>query len=258
MINIVQHAVPGVGTLYCPPGDEKRPVIVVLHGSEGGWSGWSHRNALLFAAHGFNALAFAYSKSGNHWNAGSIENVPLDRTAQAIATLRTHELCNGWVGLYGLSRGGEHALLLTSLAVRDEECDAIPDAVAVFTPSDVICGAFDAKRWRDQGDPGWQVWDPKARAWTWKGSSEELLPSQAIEIERYDGPLLISHGTADKVWNVEMTRRLERRLRNAGRTPEVHFYEGEGHSLTASAENEHLRHLMTFFHKHAASSNAAG
>ena len=31
-----------------------------------------------------------------------------------------------------------------------------------------VCGAFDARRWRDKGDPGWQTWDPAERAWTWR------------------------------------------------------------------------------------------
>lgn len=36
----------------------------------------------------------------------------------------------------------------------------LPDAAAVHSPPDVICGAFNAKVWRDSGDPGWQPWDP--------------------------------------------------------------------------------------------------
>ena len=130
-------------------------------------------------------------------NAGNIIDVPLDRTAEALALLRAHELSGNKIGLYGVSRGAEHALLLASLMARDGVA-GLPDAIAVHTPPDVICGAFDAKTYRDSGDPGWQPWDPAQRAWTWRGSSDELLPTTAIEIERFGGPLFLSHGTKDR------------------------------------------------------------
>ncbi|WP_235272409.1 acyl-CoA thioester hydrolase/BAAT C-terminal domain-containing protein [Halomonas sp. KO116] len=50
-----------------------------------------------------------------------------------------------------------------------------------------------------------------------------MLLTTPIEIERYPGPLLLSHGTKDQVWSVEMTQRLVTRLREHGRHPEVHF-----------------------------------
>ncbi|SEG10429.1 hypothetical protein SAMN04487953_113111 [Billgrantia desiderata] len=113
---------------------------MVLHGSEGAWSGWSHRNAAILAAHGFLAFPFGYSSGGNAWNAGHIVDCPLDRTAQALAALRDFPFVGG---LYGVSRGAEHALLLTSLMARDE-MPGIPEAVAAHSPPDVVCGGFDA------------------------------------------------------------------------------------------------------------------
>src|SRR5262249_40264337 len=62
------------------------------------------------------------------------------------------------VGLYGISRGAEHALLLATLMVRDG-VPGLPDAIAVHTPPDVICaitprcGATPAI---PDGDPGTQ------------------------------------------------------------------------------------------------------
>jgi hypothetical protein len=58
---------------------------MIFHGSEGAFSGWSHRNAVLLAAHGFLAFPFGYSSGGNAWNAGNIEEVPLDRSLDALA-----------------------------------------------------------------------------------------------------------------------------------------------------------------------------
>ncbi|MGP1255004.1 MAG: alpha/beta hydrolase family protein [Kiloniellales bacterium] len=250
-LKVLRRLLPDWGTTYGPPGDGPFPAVMVLHGSEGPWAGWSHRNAVLLAAHGFLAFPLSYSKGGNPWNAGSIAEVPLDRTVQALAALRSFAFVGPRVGLYGLSRGGEHALLVTSLMARDG-LEGLPDAVVAHSPADVICGAFHAATWRDRGDPGWRVWDPADRAWTWRGSSEALRPTTAIEIERYDGPLFLSHGSEDKTWSCEMTRRLEKRLLAAGRTPEVYYYEGQDHLPDSPTENEHLTQVTDFFTRHLA------
>ncbi|WP_119166924.1 alpha/beta hydrolase family protein [Algihabitans albus] len=248
-LKIVRRLLPGWGATYGPPGDGPFPAVLVLHGSEGAGAGWSHRNAVLLAAHGFLAFPFGYSKGGNAWNAGSILDVPLDRTVEALAALKSFTLAGAGLGLYGVSRGAEHALLVTSLMARDD-LEGRPDAVAVHAPADVVCGAFRAATWRDRGDPGWQVWDPADIAWTWRGSSEALRPTTPIEIERYTGPVFLSHGSADKMWSCEMTRRLEQRLTAAGRSPEVHYYEGQDHMPDSEAENQHHAEIFDFFTRH--------
>jgi hypothetical protein len=66
-----------------------------VHGSDGRWSRWSHQQGVFFAAHGFLAFPFGYSKGGNFWNAGKIIDVPLDKTAEALLS----HLKNGECGL---------------------------------------------------------------------------------------------------------------------------------------------------------------
>lgn len=251
MLKIVRRLIPEWGTTYGPPGDGPFPAIMLFHGSEGAQSGWSHRNAVILAAHGFLAFPFAYSQGGNAWNAGSIEDVPLDRSVDALHALRAFPAASPKIGFYGVSRGAEHALLLTSLMVRDG-LEGLPDAVAAHSPPDVICGAFDARRHRDAGDPGWQAWDAGKRAWSWRASSDGLLPTMPIPIELFDGPLFLTHGTADRVWSVEMTRRLVSRLEDHGRRPEVHYYEGQDHIPGSAAENEHHELLISFFERNLA------
>jgi len=246
MLNIVRRLLPEFGTTYSPGGQGPFPAILVLHGSEGGLSGWSHCIAMLLASHGFLAYPHAYSRGGNVWNAGSIKDVPVDHTADALNALRSFDYTSGQVGVYGVSRGGEHALLLASLLASENSPDQ-PNALATHSASDVICGAFHAKNFRDSGDPGWQEWDPAERAWTWKGESENLKPTTPIGIELYQGPLFLSHGTKDKVWSVEMAKRLERKLKHREAHLEVHYYEGEDHNCRTEADNKHHELLIQFF-----------
>lgn len=246
MLNIVRRLLPEWGTTYGPPGEGPFPAILILHGSEGGWAGWSHQFATLFAAHGFLAFPFSYSWDGNGWNAGNIRDVPLDRTVQALAALRDFKFSEPKVGMLGFSRGAEHALLVSTLMAR-EQLEGQPDAVAAHAPPDVVCGAFDARLWRDKGDPGWQSWDPGKRAWTWRDSSEELKPTTPIAAEAISAPVFLSHGTADDVWSVDMTRRLEARLLAAGRTPQVHYFDGQRHMFDSAGQNDLNEKLIGFF-----------
>ncbi|MDN6321149.1 MAG: alpha/beta hydrolase family protein [Halomonas sp.] len=245
-LNIVQRLLPGWGVTYGPPGDGPFPAVMLLHGSEGAWAGWSHRDAMLFAAHGFLAFPYGYSSGGNAWNAGHIIDYPLDRRVEAMRALRDFQYVGERVGLYGLSRGAEHTLLLGTRMTK-ETLAGVPDAIAAHSPPDVVCGAFDARGFRDAGDPGWQAWDASKRAWTWGDSHEGLLPTTPIEIDRTLGRCFFAHGTQGRMWSVEMTKRLEKRLREHGRNPEVHYYEGEDHMPSSSGQNKHHELLLDFF-----------
>ena len=145
-LKIIRRSLPNWGWGYGPPGDGPFPAIMLLHGSEGSRSGMIYRTAAILAAHGFLAMAFPYS---NGSNAGDIMDVPLDRTAEALSALRAHSLVGNKVGLYGISRGAEHALLLATLMARDGVA-GLPDAAGPITPG---FGATPAIR---DGDPGTQ------------------------------------------------------------------------------------------------------
>lgn len=247
-LSIVRRLLPDFGTTYGPAGQGRWPAVLILHGSEGGFSGWSHRNAMLLAAHGFLAFPLSYSVGGNAWNAGSIDNVELMRTVEALTALRGFGWCDGSVAVFGVSRGGEHALLVAALMARDGMA-GLPDAVAAHAPPDVVCAGFDARAYRETGDAGWQAWDPARRAWLWNGSAEAILPTTPIPIEAYPGPVFLSHGERDRVWTVEMTRRLEARLKAHGRDVEAHYFPEEEHSLRSDAENDFNARLLRFLQR---------
>jgi hypothetical protein len=49
MLKIVNRPLPGLGPSYGPPGEGPFPTVMVLHGSEGAWSGFSHLTAAIIA-----------------------------------------------------------------------------------------------------------------------------------------------------------------------------------------------------------------
>lgn len=233
--------------MLAPKGVAKAPGVVLLHGSGGRFSGWTYLEAYDLAASGFVAMPFGYSVGGDVWFAGDIVDVDLYETALAIRALRRHPAVDGRVGLYGVSRGAEHALLLAGLMAGDPEAAPdLPDAVAVHAPSDVVVRAFVADRFH----PKVNAPDDDRLAWTWKGSTEGLAEGTPIPIERYPGPLHISHGEKDELWEVGRTRRLEARLLAAGRAPEVDYYPEQGHGFYGEDMNVARSRLKDFLHAH--------
>jgi len=253
-LSVVQCELSGLGHAYAPAGDGPFPAIVLLHGSEGagGWLG--HRDAALFAAHRFLAYPLPYAVGGGPWIGGDIWNVALDHTEQALERLRALPICNGKVGIYGWSRGGEHALLATALMAAVGSA-AQPDAVAAHAAPDRTFAAWRntfARRPDDAAPPphwDWQEarYDPDLPAWSWRG--EPVPHHLPIELEAYAGPVFLSTGDQDEIWPAAMTSRMADRLRGAGRTPEVHIYEGQPHMPGPAAWNRHHGLLLDFFRR---------
>jgi dipeptidyl aminopeptidase/acylaminoacyl peptidase len=234
--------------LRIPRSPTPRPGVIVLHGSEGAWSGWTDVVAVELAYRGFVTYPHPYSSGGNPWHAGDIIEYPLEETVAAMRWLREHQATNGKVGIWGGSRGAEHALLLTSLLARDAPADA-PDAVVAQSAPDTIVGGVVGASLADASEVSW---DPAKRAWTWRGSSEELKPTTPIEVERYEGPLLLSAGARDEMWTSAQTMRLAQRLRAAGREPEVHIFEEDGHWYAPERMGRIYEIWASFFERHLA------
>ncbi|MES2854815.1 MAG: acyl-CoA thioester hydrolase/BAAT C-terminal domain-containing protein [Bdellovibrionota bacterium] len=254
--------------VFTPDDGKPHPGIFMVHGSAGGAVSDMWVQAMYLVSHGFTVMTFCWFDCGRDAlfePAKPLAEIELQKTIAAMKWFKESPHVNGKkIGLFGISRGAEHALILASYQ------DRIPfkiDAVAVHAPSDVVVGGF-SNNWIDKrcwickraspceekpenwnpscGDINLGHKDPyKIPAWLWSGKALEI--GQRIEIEKYAGPVFITAGNDDAVWESDRTRRIEKTLTSAGRRPEVHVFPNEGHALKTAAEQKRKELSASFF-----------
>ena len=213
-----------VGRLFTPPGGARGRAVLVVGGSSGGLS-WSREVAALLAAQGHTALALAYF--GLPTLPATLDRVPLEYFDRALAWLAARPGVNGQrIGVCGVSRGGELALLLGAIfpTVR---------AVVAYVPSGLLWGAYPfnfhaAWTWRGRELPAAQVtvaeWEALAASGRMQRephvvyqvvlANEAMVRDTAIPVEKIAGPVLMISGGADGLWPATaLTEVAERRLR---------------------------------------------
>jgi len=237
-----------VGVLYEPGDGRAHPGLVVLGGSEGGFS---EAEAAMFASRGFTALSLAYF--GVDRLPPTLQRIPIEYFGRAIEWMRRRREVNGrFVGICGASRGAE-AALITAAAYG-------VGAVVARSPSHVRWEGVTARHfpggpaWTLDGQPlsyvpnyipfGWGV----SYVWnTVTGRSVRLTPLFLADLRRYKnvagaeipvegiaGPVLLSSGLDDQIWpSSMMAGHLIQRLRRGSRAyrDENMTYGGVGHWL---------------------------
>lgn len=213
-----------VGRLFTPPGGPMGRAVLVLGGSNGGLL-WSQEVAALLAAHGHTALALAYF--GMPTLPSTLDRVPLEYFERALDWLAA---CPGVdpqrIGVCGVSRGGELALLLGATFPSVH-------AVVAYVPSGLLWGAYPFNfhsAWTLHGHelPAAQItvekWDELEATGRMKREPhvvyEVILADQAmvaatsIPVEEIAGPVLMISGGADGMWPSQaLTQVAEERLR---------------------------------------------
>ena len=149
------------GVLFAPPSKTPLPVIITLSGSNGGFS---ENRAKLLASHGFAVLALGYF--GAEGLPPKLQDIPLEYFEQAFSWLKTQpQIDSSRIGLYGISRGGELALLLGSTFPNSIQ------AITAVVPSSVVYGGLS---------------ETPVNAWTYRG--KPVLPSAPVpQIDLGDG-----------------------------------------------------------------------
>lgn len=220
-VTIAATPFPG-SRLFLPAGGARGPAVLMLHGSEGGASGYSEMEAAYWASRGFPTLAYSYF--GVPGRPHGLGNVSIDDALEAARWLKSRpESGGGPIGLLGVSRGAEMALLAASHAPR-----GLFGAVLAHSPQEVAVGSFAVHKdgTMDHVRDGSGTPVP---AWSVGGRPVET--GTPIPVERITAPVFLSVGTEDDVWSPSGTRRVEQRLAATGRPPVAVYAEGEGHVI---------------------------
>lgn len=252
----------GIAGVYAAPTDGKvHPVVLLLHGSEGGSRDGARELAVRYAAQGYAAFAviyFAYDLAGISGVSHQHVNTPiewLDTARHWVADQPEADASR--IGVYGHSKGAEFAAVA---AVRYPWIDAVVACV----PTDVVWEGygFDDERnrpenrsaapefvssWSWRGAPLPYI---KLRPFDWRQPQEYFNNTERYELSRKDDPkraesaaipieqseakFLLLGGEKDEVWaSGAMALALARRFNGlpAERQPLVHVFQGAGHSI---------------------------
>jgi dienelactone hydrolase len=238
-----------VGTLFLPAGDGPHPAVLLVHGGGGGID--EYRGAML-ASHGYAAFVLAYF--GAPGLPRNLVNIALEYFGKAIGWMRAQPwLGDGFLAVWGESRGGELALLLGA---------TFPEihAVSAWVPSGVMFWPI------GDAEPG----DTRPPAsWTWRGEPlpylqennacvdageppdtgepiayapiylRHLEDSAAVEratipVEKIRGPVLLVSGNDDQMWPSTPLAEIAMRRLEAHRHPHAftHLeYRDAGHMI---------------------------
>lgn len=243
---------------FAAPADGKRhPVVILLHGSEGGDRDGARVLAERFAGQGFAAFALNYFA----WDLKSLDGVPNAHVNQPIELIgavrdwiaKRPEADISRIGLYGHSKGAEYA---EAAAVY------LPwiQAVAACVPTDVVWQGYGIGDERNRTNP-WGDPPTQYSSFSWKAKPLPYVPLEGdrtgyynntafyeakraehskrakaarIPVERARASFLWLGGGRDAVWaSGAMARALDRRMDSAGAgdRSELYLYETAGHDI---------------------------
>ena len=284
---LVGDALPGA-FFMTPEGDGPFPAIILLGGSEGGDRG-ARSLAPRFLAEGYAVLGVPYYSPA--WGGqpqqfpdlpSAFVNIPVDKASIAKDWLAKREdVQSENIGIYGVSKGAEFALLAGS------KIEGFA-AIAAIVPTDVVwegwgAGPYEGKlssfSWQGEplpfvpydgmgeefSNPTGPEGRPRLRLPHDKGrnANPDRAVAARIDVEAIDEPLLVAGGDADLVWNSgEMAQIIAERRAEAGLptvslvfTDAGHFLSGDGTSTkvdqaTLEAQKVIWPATIAFFEKH--------
>ena len=172
------------GRYFATRSTRRRAAVLVIGGSDGGEPDGI---AALIASHGYPALALDYFRGRGLPR--ELSRIPLEYFGRALRWLgRRRGVDARQLVVYGISRGGEGALLIGATFPR------LVHGVIALVPSDLVNGAFGG-----------------VSSWTRHG--RDVPPYTPIAVQRIDGPILVASAGDDARWSSSVfTQQIEQRL----------------------------------------------
>ncbi len=257
---VVSEAIDGFSgaMLFKPKTTRRLPVVIALGGSEGG-SSFGRDFGPWLASKGYAVVALPYYAPG--WSSEKLPGLPVDFADIPVDRLeQVHRWIAGradldrrHVGLYGVSKGGEFAVIAASRFYWIK-------AVAAIVPSDVVWEGWGTNVPADDTRSSFS-WGGKPLAFVpYKGMRETIaalsrgdrraltvphaegkiafparVAAARIPIERYRGALLVAGGGKDETWpSGEMAKNIGMTRKKAGLPTTVLTFADAGHGLAGS------------------------
>lgn len=229
------------------PGPQKRPALILLHGSDGG-SGTVRVMAQMFASRGYAVLGLPYY-SPPYDQAGHREiealpaafaGIPIDRLEQARDWLAQQpDVDAEHIGLWGYSKGAEFALAAAAHFpwVKAVAASAPSDVVWEGWGPDVVPGTKAGFAYRGKSLPfvpyqytGSGIYDFMALG---RRAHPELAALARIKVEDYKGELLVAGAGRDTTWDsAHMAQAIAERRAEAGLKTTLLIFPDAGHDMT--------------------------
>jgi dienelactone hydrolase len=198
------HADGLVAQYIRPTTPGRHPALLILGGSEGGTAG-VRRLAAPFAAQGYAVLALSYF--GAEGLPQNLDQIPLEYFATGLRWLAARrEVDDTRIGVFGISKGGEAALLVASRNPQIRATVAgVPSNVAW---QGIIRPAWDNRSsWSEGGRPLPYLSYDFSHGFSsilalYEGALATAAqhPEAEIPVERINGPVLLISGRADRLW----------------------------------------------------------
>ena len=208
------------------------PAVVFVHG--GGWTGGDPSqaagNGMHFARRGIATISISYRLAPAHRFPAQLDDV-----RRGLRHVRANAAALGIdperIVLLGLSAGA-HLAMLAHVARGIAELE--PDLPAALRGvSEDVCGVivhfgpYDLARRRAPGG-----WDPVGDLMGERAADERCVrvASPVVHAAAATAPVLLIHGTGDKVVSYRESERMHAALRAAGRPSELLLLEGAPHA----------------------------
>lgn len=220
-----------------PPPGAATPCIICIHG--GGFRvhrrEWFAGHAAMFARAGFASVTIDYRKDPGIEHIGDPVHDAKAAVRWVRANARSYDIDPDRIGIFGGSAGGRLASVIATTGDHPMmEGEGGHEGVSSAVQAGVICAATSERLDRPEGRP--PLGEETRAAIRNYGREVVALVCPYEQVDAGDPPLLLLHGSADKVVPPYQSKDLHQRYADEGLHVEMDLLEGAGHGFYLQPE----------------------